>query len=398
LRRIDLAMTKLRRLSPASALGFGLSALLATSSWPTSSWAAPPSEVGEGEGEEATEAIAAPEGTDETDTEAAPESPEPEPEPSAEPAAPEHDPSGTIALLNRPPKQSRRIGDKHSIQYTNLLAPRINPLGLENRLWIGYQYRLYNKQKTILDGSNLAIFFRPILSPAIALMGATVQVQPAAVLRLRATYSWLAYFGTFQFLQSFQSPHDDWSETRLRALADEGRNYVTTGHQVELEALLQARVKGLVLRSTTIADYNSMKLRGDDDVFYDIRLDTMVPNNGWVLANDTELAWLHDFKTKKRPSLMVGGRVSTVKAFFPDHVYEPGDEIDDPNGPQVRVGPLLGYIFYDRKDRPRFNKPTLLLIPQFNVLHRYRAGRDVSPAFPTVVMALVFSGQLWGKN
>src|SRR5262249_26209564 len=37
------------------------------------------------------------------------------------------------------------IGDKHSVQYSSLLAPRINPLGFEERLWIGYQYRLYDK-------------------------------------------------------------------------------------------------------------------------------------------------------------------------------------------------------------------------------------------------------------
>lgn len=405
----SLAMTTLhRRHSPAPArfglsFGLGLLAMLAA----TSSWAAPPDE-GVGEGDTVAAPAEAPAPAEETAPAdvAAPEQPEPAAdapapelageEPSTEPAAtPEPEPEPEPAEIQKP---APSIGDKHSIQYTSLLAPRANPLGLEERLWIGYQYRLYNKQKTILDGSNLGIFFRPILSPAIALIGATVQVQPAAVLRLRATYSYVAYFGTFQYFQSFQSPYDDFSETRLDTMAEAEQNYVSTGHQIELEALIQARYKGLVLRSTTIANYNIMKMRGDDDLFYDVRIDALVPNNGWVLFNDTDLVWLQELKSPRRPSVMAGIRTSVVAPFYPDSVYEPGDVIDNPNGPQFRIGPEVGYIFYDRPDRPRFNKPTLLLIPQWNVIHRWRTGRDVSTAYPTIVMAFVFSGQLWGKN
>jgi hypothetical protein len=297
----------------------------------------------------------------------------------------------------RPPASKR--DPKHSVVYTSLVSARINPLGLEERLWIGYQRRLYSKNKTILNGSNVGIMFRPIVSPAIALLGATLQFQPAAVLRLRATYSYVAWFGTFQFMQSHQSPHDDWSESRLRAQADNNENYSTTGQQVELEALVQARFKQLALRSTTVANYNSYKLRGDDDLFYDIRIDALVPNNGWVLFNDTDLIWLQDIKGPRNPSIIAGGRVSVIKAFYPDRVYEPGDVIEDPNGPQLKVGPELGYVFYDRPQRnPRFNRPTLLLIPQWNILHRYRTGRDVSTALPTIAIAFVFTGQLWAKN
>lgn len=385
-----------RRHSPASlrlSLGLGLLATLVT----TPSWAAPPDEV-----EPAADAAVAPEEEDaapESSAELAPDPAVPAPE-LTEPEQPEATPPQDDGTA--PPaaaKPDPRIGDKHSIQYTSLLAPRVNPLGLEERLWIGYQYRLYNKQKTILDGSNIGIFFRPILSPAIALVGATVQVQPAAVLRLRATYSYVAYFSTFQYFQSFQSPHDDFSETRLGALADAGQNYVSTGHQVELEALLQARYKGLVLRNTFVADYNSMKMRGDDDLFYDVRIDALVANRGWVIINDTDLVWLQELKGKRRPSVMAGARASVTAAFYPESVYEPGDPLTNPNGPAFKLGPEIGYIFYDQREkRSRFNKPTLLLIPQWNIVHRWRTGRDVSTAMPTIVMAFVFSGQVWGKN
>jgi len=291
------------------------------------------------------------------------------------------------------------VGDKHSITYTSMLGARINPLGLEERLWIGYQYRLYNKDKTILNGSNLGLFFRPVVSPAVALIGATLQFQPAAVLRLRATYSYVAYFGTFQFFQSFQSPHDDFSETRLDTMKDRGQNYQTTGTQIELEALIQARYKSLVFRSATAANYNMMNMRGDDTVFYAVRQDALVANYGWVLYNDTDLLWMQSLKNERHSQLLVGARASIVMPFYSDKHYQLGDEMINPNGPQVRVGPALGYVFYDLPERnPRFNRPTILAMPQWNVQHRWRTGRDVSTAMPTIGLAFVFTGQLWGKN
>jgi hypothetical protein len=290
------------------------------------------------------------------------------------------------------------IGDKHSVQYSSLLAPRINPLGLEERLWIGYQYRLYNKDKTILNGSNLALFFRPILNPAVALVGATVQAQPAAVLRLRATYSFIQWFGTFQFFQSYESPHDDYSEQRIDEQSNVNQNYVTNGHQVELEALLQVKVKGLVIRSATFGVYNHYtNLRGDDDVFYDPRYDLLVPAQGWMLHNDTDLLWQHQFAGAKKASMIAGARATTLMPFFKKDVYEEGDTVKNPIGPQLRIGPALGYTFFDRPEKG-FNKPTLLLLPQWNVLHRWRTGRDTISAYPTIVIAFAFSGQLWGKS
>lgn len=335
--------------------------------------------------------------------EAAPEEDAPEedaPESAGAPAPGESGMAPDDAPADKPGPSA--IGDKHSIQYSSLLAPRINPLGLEERLWIGYQYRLYNKDKTILNGSNLAIFFRPILNPAVALVGATVQVQPAAVLRLRATYSFVQWFGTFQFVQSYESPYDDYSEQRLDEQSDVGSNYVTNAHQVELEALVQAKVKSIVIRSATFGIYNHyLSMRGDDDVFYDPRFEMLVPAQGWMLANDTDLLYLHEFKHgkrgAKRASMIAGARATTLMPFFQDDEYEEGDVIKNPVGPQLRVGPAVGYTWFDRPEK-KFNKPTLLLMSQWNVLHRWRSGRDVITAYPTIVIAFAFSGQLWGKN
>ncbi|KIG13009.1 hypothetical protein DB30_00783 [Enhygromyxa salina] len=385
-------------------MSLGLMALLSLA--PSRAHAAPPSEV-----DAPDDASASPDAeVTAADSEIAPQ-PEPEPSPVEDAEDVENvenvedekymEPvpaEGDAAPAPKPPATVDNIGSKHRITYTSLLAPRINPLGLEERLWIGYEYRLYDKDKTILNGSNLAIYFRPIVNPAITLIGATVQVQPAAVLRLRATYSYVQWFGTFQFMQTYESPHEDYSETRLDAQADAGENYVTGGHQVELEALVQARYKGLVFRSATFGIYNHYdNLRGDDDLFYAVRYDILAPAKGWMITNDTDLLWLQDFKGPRHATAMFGARASTVMPIYSDEVYEEGDVIDNPNGPQFKLGPALGYIFYDRPDR-KFNKPTLLMMPQWNIKHRWRTGRDVSTAMPTIVIAFVFSGQLWGSK
>lgn len=394
-------MTTLLRRLPLPCVTLGLATLL---SLPAS--AAPPEEdpppPDESEGIEAPadggDAVASEE------KQAPPQhEPVPEPELKPQPPGPEDDPLATGGAPAPDEDDTSRsptgIGDKHSIQYMSLLAPRINPLGLEERLWIGYQYRLYNKNKTILNGSNIGLMFRPIINPAIALIGATFQFQPAAVFRFRATYSFVQWYGTFQYMQSYQSPHDDYSETRLDAQADAETNYVVNGHQVELEALVQAKVKNLAIRSTTVGVYNLYDLRGDDDLFYAVRYDILAPGKGWILTNDSDVLWLQGLKGPRNATLITGARATTVMPFYEDEVYEEGDVRENPNGPQFRLGPVLGYIFYDRPERyPRFNKPTLLMIPSWNIKHRWRTGRDVSTAMPTIVIAFVFSGQLWKKN
>lgn len=429
--RALLAMTtSICRLS-ISALSLGLTALLSltTGLTPGLAHAAPPdedapddiaaagpvapdlgSEAAPGP-DDAAPVDEPPESAPESGSEASPElAPQPEPESEPRPLDEADEAGAGMAGELDPPAEEMpepsNIGDKHRITYTSLLAPRVNPLGLEERLWIGYEYRLYDKDKALLNGSNLAIYFRPIVNPAITLIGATVQIQPAAVLRLRATYSYVQWFGTFQFMQSYKSPHDDYSETRLGAQADAvgtyvtDTNYVTSGHQIELEALVQARYKGLVFRSGTFGIYNHYgNLRGDDDLFYAVRYDTLAPAKGWLLTNDTDLLWLQDLKGPRKATVMFGARASTVMPIYNDDVYEEGDVIGNPNGPQFKLGPAFGYIFYNRPERyPRFNKPTLLMMPQWNIKHRWRTGRDVNTALPTIVIAFVFSGQLWGKR
>ena len=276
---------------------------------------------------------------------------------------------------------------KNRLVYTNILAARYNPLGLENRFWIGWQRRLSDKTDPLWNQANFGIFLNPMVSPALARVGPMIQIQPLTILRFRATYGWFPWFGNFQYMQSYDSPHDEHAPSDLDRGRDNDENYATHGHQVELDLLFQIKFGKIALKNDAQAFWSKMKLRGNDDVFYDIRIDAMVANGGWSLVNDTDLVYVGD------KGLRAGVRGTVVKAFFPDDVYEEGDVRDDPNGPMFRVGPLLAYQFFDRPGA-KFNKPTVFLIPQWNVVHRYRTGRDVHQAIPQLILGFGFGGDL----
>ena len=312
---------------------------------------------------------------------------QPEPEPEPEAGVGGSFSTDDLKAGNAEPADPGALPAKDRLVYTSILAARYNPLGLEERFWIGWQHRLTDKADPLWKDANFGIFLNPMISPALARVGPMIQIQPLTILRFRATYGWFPWFGNFQYMQSYESPWSEHAPSDLNRGRDSDENYATQGHQVELDLLFQIKVKNIALRNDAQAFWNKMRLQGNDDVFYDIRIDAMVPNGGWSLVNDTDLLFVTDF------GLAAGVRGTVTKAFFPDRVYEQGDPREDPNGPMFRMGPMLAYTFFDRPGS-KFNKPTVVLIPQWNVVHRYRTGRDVHQAIPTLVLAFGFGGEL----
>ena len=45
-----------------------------------------------------------------------------------------------------------------------------------------------------------------------------------------------------------------------------------------------------------------------------------------------------------------------------------------------------------------FEKPTLLLIANWYLSHRWRTGADVTQAFPYLALAFRFEGTLWASD
>ncbi|MGB1275091.1 MAG: hypothetical protein ACPG77_05020 [Nannocystaceae bacterium] len=326
----------------------------------------------------------------------APPEAEPEPEPSTEPTQPEtSEPEATpttTAVVPSDRTEASSTGNsgefkRHKIVYNNLTAIRINPLGVFNGFSLGYKYNLFNKpDSTLLRNSHLGINFTPNLSPALVGLGGSVVFEPLAVLRLTARYSYVQYFGSFQYFQSFESPESDYSDARLDAGKEAGENYTTGGHNLYLSTLLQGKVGPVVVRNELLFAYVNYSFNNaTDTTWYDIQYDILQPKVGWTLRNESDILYLSKF-----------GLTAGLRHTLTHVLGYPGFEGINPNGPTSRLGPLLAYTFYDRPEK-KFNKPTLLLIAQWWLQHRYRAGQAHSQALPQIVLGFSFSGELWKK-
>ena len=277
---------------------------------------------------------------------------------------------------------------QHRVVYDNLLAVRLNPLGLEDRINLSYRYRMYDDPGILWRSAYVGVAFTPTLNPAVARVGGTVEIKPLAVLLLSVGYYFVGWFGSFQYLQSHDSPHAAHSDTDLDEGQEAGSNYAATGSELQLRAKVMAKVGSFAVVNDLNLYRSQLKLKDNHTLFYNARIDAMVPNWGWALTNDTDLAYITRF------GLVVGLRTSIVHAFYDEDQYKAGQSKDNPNGPSVRLGPLAAYVFYDRPGS-RFNKPTLLLIVNWYLKHRYRTGEDVSQGVPYVVLGFKFSGDLW---
>lgn len=277
---------------------------------------------------------------------------------------------------------------KHRVVYRNLLAGRINPLGLVDEITLGYRRRLSSKSTPMFRDAHVMLGAHGFLTPAFLRVGPAIEVQPVGVFSLGASYDYLAAFGTFQQLQSYRSPSASWGPKDLRRGVREGTNYATGGHLVTLTNVLQAKIKRFALRNTLRAYWSHVHLRKGDRVYYDQALDILMPQNGWALTNDTDVMAIFDF------GLRVVVRHTLTHAFYRRSDFPPGEPVTQPNGPTSRLGPALAYTFFDRPGA-RFNRPTILVLAQWWLRHRWRTGTQLSAAVPYAAVGFSFEGDLY---
>lgn len=264
-------------------------------------------------------------------------------------------------------------------------AARVNPLGLFVSGTVQLRYRLYDSDKLAFKDNYVAIGPVGFFSPAFMRGGIGVEMQPLSVLQLSASYEAIGFFKTFQFNQSFASATSNSGDAELNRLRDLGLNYRSLGGVFTAAALLQVKFGPIAARSNFRAFYYHHALRDGDRVWYDSILDILSPNNGWVVTNDADVLYMTKF------GFNAGVRYTlTAPLFGPQH-FAPGEALSDPNGPTHRIGPMFTYTFFDREGE-RFNAPTLALLVQWWVKHRYRAGQEISQAFPWIALAFQFRG------
>ena len=271
--------------------------------------------------------------------------------------------------------------------YRLTAAARLNPLGLFLGGTVLGRMRMYASDSAALKDNYIGFGPVLLLSPANMRVGAGLEVQPLSILQLSTSYELFAHFGSFEYLQSYPSPTYGTSDRDLRALKDARQNYAGIGGVFTLAALLQLKVGPIAVRSNLRAFYYTMRLRAGDRVWYDSILDVMSPNHGWVLTKDTDLLYVTNF------GLAAGVRYTMTHSFFGAEHYEPG-ETPQPvlNSPTHRLGPFIAYTFFDRGERAAVNAPTLVLIVQWYMRHRYRAGQVSSAGLPQLALAFTVKG------
>lgn len=284
------------------------------------------------------------------------------------------------------------VGPKHRISYMSTLVLRVNPLGLEERLSFMYHRRLFARTGKLFADNFIGLGLTPTFSPSITRLGATLQLVPLAILSLRAGYYFIGYYGSHGFkAHPFSSPNADYGPEVIGARADAKQGLTTYGGQAELAALFQLKFGPVALRNEATFFHYNVRLPAGSDVFYDLRTDMLAPGRGWLLSNESDLLYIN---TKIR--LTAGVRATYVHAFYPDALFEPGEMGARNANDSARLGPLIAYTFRDRPER-RFMKPTLFLLAQWWVKHRFRTGQDVSQALPMLVLGFSFTGDLWRR-
>jgi hypothetical protein len=279
----------------------------------------------------------------------------------------------------------------------NLVAFRYNPLGLEDQVRLGLQTRLYRSQDARLRDNFIFTGVSPKINPAFVKLGPSIEIQPLSIFNLRLAAEFIGFYSTFGAVQSFRSPTAEYSDTALLAGRDAKRNYATYGAHAMIEPTLQVKFGPFVVRDKVAIEYWKINVRDGDTVWYDITLDTLVPADGWVVTNDLDALYLHDFKDWKGrfkgARLTAGLRYTTVQPIYRERNFQPGDARSLADNNHHRAGPLVAFTFFDR-GFTQFNRPTALVLANWYLDHRFRTGRDVSGAIPYLIVGFSFQSDL----
>jgi hypothetical protein len=262
--------------------------------------------------------------------------------------------------------------------YISTTGVRLNPLGLFTELRLGVTMPLSNSESPLFKGTAARVEGIFFVSPATVSPGVSAYIQPINLLKVGVSYTPTYYWGTFNSLQSYDSPLDDYAPS----LQDDRDGYARWVHQTNLFGVLQFRVGDFALRNTFTASYVKANLRDDDRVYYDFTWDILAPRRGWVFQNDTDVVWYASQR------LTVGARHTLVTLDYPDEL---GVDDTQDNVPISRAGPIALFRL-SNETTGKIRLPTLFLVTQWWIRNRYRTGEDVTQLLPYVLAGVNFEG------
>lgn len=306
----------------------------------------------------------------------------------------------TALILTQTSTTSAQVDPQpaHSVAYQSITAVRVNPLGLVNFTRASYRFRLFESDSDILKQNYVGIGATGGISPAWGRIGILAEVQPLTILRLYAQFEFIGNFGTFDLFASFPNATSDFSDTAIgeRAENEATESYTTTGSLLTLGAQLQLKVGPIAVRNLFRATRTNYTMRAGDTVYYDQIYDMLMPDDGWMVVNDLDVFAILNPGTTQ---LAAGVRWSYSHSYYNDQHYQgltAQEREDAPSNDIHRIGPILAWQIRNTPGA-RFNRPTLILLAQWHLKHRWRTGADVSQALPYIGLAFRFQGDLLGE-
>ena len=274
---------------------------------------------------------------------------------------------------------------QHRIVHKNTLALRYNPLGLIYDARFAYRYRLYASDSKVLRDNFLGIGAAPTLTPAFLGIGPYVEFNPLTIFGVWAMVQFIQYFGSFNLAQGFPGAQSDFSDTAIRNNA--ANRVPTNGYEVTLGANLQVKVSVVLLRSLARMIYGNLKLPDSDRIYYSQFYDLGIPNQGWSFVNDLDLVY-----QALDNKLLVGVRyTASVPLYDSTRHFDPTELVQTADNSMHRLGPFVAYTF-KLEDGARFNTPTVFLLVQWWLKHRFRDGLDSPAALPLLGVGFQITG------
>ncbi len=279
---------------------------------------------------------------------------------------------------------------RHRLHFHSLTAFQYNPLGVQTDLTLSYRYRLFRPTSRLFEDTYVGVGPVVRVNPAYARGGLGVELQPLMVLCLRAQWEFRGYYRTFGMIQSFKGAYSEHHDDHRKDRQELERHYSTTGHQVNLQAILRAKVGPWAVVNDLLVSYFKMDVKEGDTVFYDALTDMLTPADGVTVTNNAHLFYITG------EGLTVGLRYTVAHALYSEEAMGPGAAGDAVVTPTHRLGPMFVYEWGGRGER--FHKPTLAIILNWWLKHRYRTGQQVNRGIPWVAVAFFFTGDLWSSR
>jgi hypothetical protein len=263
--------------------------------------------------------------------------------------------------------------------YTNAIFARVNPLGIQDILRLGYRRDLLRKPGALYTDSYVLLGAGVNLTPAFARVGPHLEIMPLSILKLEATYQFVGYFGAIDQLATWDDTDVDFSDKAIGPHPEAP----AWGHMVALGGRLQAKAGPIIVRVILELNWFDLDLPDGQRTFYEQFWDRLAVDRGWIVQNNVDL--LGAWKKAK-----FGARYT-----YSDTLVGDGSSGDLPHH---RLGPLFAWEFHDRGQGARFDKPTLFVLAQWWLQHPYRTGAQQPQGLPLIAVGVSWQGDLLGDR